>query len=206
MKNLFQKLRPLFARERLLSNTREGFSFARVACRLILAWCCFVLTTLDKKGAFVNLSWLQETSLGEVGLSVLGFFVLFSLVAVLVGKINTDALFLLFASSGCVFYWCSFPPSKNVEWFLISVIFVYALFVIWCTRALANVWEYVKMHTTVMLSLVIVGFSPARTELFCTYEPITIAPSFERLMVWSPKHDTIIAAAANAKNTFFIVL
>ena len=157
MKNFFQKLRPLFARERLLSNTREGFSFARVACRLILAWCCFVLTTLDKKGAFANLSWLQETSLGEVGLSVLGFFVLFSLVAVLVGKINTDALFLLFASSGCVFYWCSFPPSKNVEWFLISVIFVYALFVIWCTRALANVWEYVKMHTTVMLSLVIVA-------------------------------------------------
>jgi uncharacterized membrane protein len=157
LKNLLQKLRPLFARERLLENAREGFSFARVPCRLILAWCCFIFTTLGQKGSYTNLDWLQETSLAKVGLSVLGFFVLFSLVAVLVGKINTDALFLLFASSGCVFYWCSFPPSKNVEWFLISVIFVYALFVIWCTRALANVWEYAKMHTTVMLSLVIVA-------------------------------------------------
>ena len=154
---VMEKLRLWFARERLLSNAREAFSFARVACRLILGWCCFILTTLDKKGAFVNLSWLQETSLGEVGLSVLGFFVLFSLVAVLVGKINTDALFLLFASSGCVFYWCNYPPTTNTEWFLISVIFVYALFVIWCTRALANVWEYARMHTTVMLSLVIVA-------------------------------------------------
>ena len=154
---VMEKLKAWFARERLFSNAREGFSFARVACRLVLAWCCFIFTTLDEKGSFVNLSWLQETSLSEVGSSVLGFFVLFSLVAVLVGKINTDALFLLFASSGCVCYWCSFPPLENTEWFLISVIFVYALFVIWCTHALANVWEYVQMHTTVMLSLVIVA-------------------------------------------------
>ena len=99
-----EKLQLWFARERLLSNAREAFSFARVACRLILGWCCFILSTLGEKDAFVDLAWLQDTELSEVGLSVLGFFVLFSIVAVLIGKINTDALFLLFASSGCVCY------------------------------------------------------------------------------------------------------
>ena len=152
-----EKLRLWFARERLLSNTREAFSFARVACRLILGWCCFILSTLGEKDAFVDLAWLQDTKLSEVALSTLAFFALFSLVAVLVGKINTDALFLLFASGGCVCYWCSYAPTTNAEWFLISVIFVYALFVIWCVRALSNVWDYVKMHTSVTVALVIVA-------------------------------------------------
>ena len=170
MKRFFQKLKTLplvarvmekfrlwFARERLLSNARDAFSFARVACRLILGWCCFILSTLGEKDAFVDLAWLQDTELSEVGLCVLGLFVLFSIVAVLIGKINTDALFLLFASSGCVCYWCSYAPTTNTEWFLISIVFVYALFVVWCVRALSNVWDYVKMHTSVTVALVIVA-------------------------------------------------
>ena len=170
MKRFFQKLKTLplvarvmekvrlwFACERLLSNAREAFSFARVACRLILGWCCFILSTLGEKDAFIDLAWLQDTELSEVAWSTLGFFVLFSFVAVLIGKINTDALFLLFASSGCVCYWCSYAPTTNTEWFLISIVFVYALFVVWCVRALSNVWDYVKMHTSVTVALVIVA-------------------------------------------------
>ena len=157
MKDLLQKLQPLFARERLMENAHDAFSFARVACRLILSWCCFVLTTLGDKDAFVELEWMQDTPLWEVGLISLAFFALFSLAAVLVGKINTDALFLLFSSTACISYWCSFASSTNENWFLISVIFVYSLFVVWCTRELANVWDFVKMHSTVTLALVIVA-------------------------------------------------
>ncbi len=139
---------------RFLQKLKSAFSFERVVCRLVAAWCCFVLTTLGDKGAFVRLAWMQDTELWEVGLISFGFFLLFSLVAVLVSKINTDALFLLFASTACISYWCSFAPTTNREWFLISAILVYALFVVYCTRALASVWDYVKMHTPVAIILV----------------------------------------------------
>ena len=142
---------------RFLQNLRGAFSIERMLCRLIASWCCFVFTTLDEKDAFTKLSWLQETELSEVALTSLAFFLVFSLVAVIIGKINTDALFLLFASSGCVCYWCSYAPTTNTEWFLISIVFVYALFVVWCVRALSNVWDYVKMHTSVTVALVIVA-------------------------------------------------
>ncbi len=139
---------------RFLQNLKSAFSFERAVCRLIASWCCFILTTLGEKDAFTKLSWLQDTDLGEVALTSLTFFLAFSLVAVIIGKINTDALFLLFASTGCVCYWCSFAPTENQEWFLISVILVYALFVVYCIRALASVWDYVKIHTPVAIVLV----------------------------------------------------
>ena len=114
---IIEKLRRLFARERLLENAREGFSFARVPCRLILAWCCFILTTLGQKGSYTNLDWLQETSLAKVGLSVLGFFVLFSLVAVLLGKINTDALFCCLLQAAVFFIGAPSRPQKTLSGF-----------------------------------------------------------------------------------------
>ncbi len=157
MKDFLQKLRPLLARGRLMENARNAFLFERVACRLIASWCCFILTTLGNKDAFVELEWMQDTSLWQVALISFSFFILFSLAAVLIGKINTDALFLLFSSTACVSYWCSFASSTNENWFLISVIFIYSLFVVWCVRALANIWDFVKMHTTVTLALVIVA-------------------------------------------------
>ena len=142
---------------RFLQNLKSAFSFERTACRLIAAWCCFVVTTLGDMGAFANLEWLQDTKLSMVGLISLGFFLLLSLVAVLVPQINTDALILLLASTACISYWCFYAPATNREWFLISAILVYALFVIYCIRALANVWDYVKMHTSVTIALVIVA-------------------------------------------------
>ena len=154
MKGLLQKLQPLFARERLIGNLRSALASERVICRLIAAWCCFVLTTLKERDAFVKLEWMQDTELWEVGLISLAFFLLLSLVAVLVDKINTDALCLLFSSTACVCYWCSFASSTKAEWFLISVIFIYSLFVVYCARALANVWDFIKLHTSVAIALV----------------------------------------------------
>ena len=136
-----------------LHKLRRAFSFERIACRLILAWCCFIITTLNGKGAFVQLAWLQNIELATVGATALGYFLLFSLVAICVTKINTDALFLLLGSTVCITYWCANAPATNREWFMLSAILVYALFVVYCVRALSNVWDYVKMHTPVAIFL-----------------------------------------------------
>ena len=153
VKKILQKLSEIFAAERLKKNLRQAFLLERTICRLIASWCFFVVSTLGEKDAFTNLEWLQETELSAVAGATLGFFVLFSLIAVLVGKINTDALVLLPGSTACIFHWCFFAPSTNREWFMISAILIYALFLIYCIRALANVWEYVKMHTPVAIAL-----------------------------------------------------
>ena len=130
MGRFFQTLKHLFARERLIENLRPAFTFERVICRLIASWCCFVLTTLKEPGAFVEPKWLQDTTLSTVALISLLFFLLLSLFAILIGKINTDALFLLISSTVCISLWCGNAPTVNREWFLISAIAVYSLFVI----------------------------------------------------------------------------
>ena len=150
---IVQRLIQIFAPARLKKNFLNAFSLERSACRLIAAWCCFVTTTLGEKNAYLKLEWLQNTELTQVFASALGFFCLFSLVAILVGEINTDALVLLLSSTACIVYWGFFPPATNRDWFLLASIAVYALFLVYCIRALENVWNYVKMHTPVAIVL-----------------------------------------------------
>ena len=140
-----------------LSRLKNAFSVERIFCRLILSWCCFIITTLEEKGAYIQLEWMQETELTQVAFTVAICFALFSVAAVLVKQINTDALFLLFGSTACIIYWCAFAPDTNREWFLLSAILIYSLFLVYCIRALANVWDYVKMHTPVAIVLATVA-------------------------------------------------
>ncbi len=138
---------------RFLQRLKTAFGFERMACRAILSWCCFILTTLGEKDAFTRLSWMQNVELTEVALFSLIYFVLFSIAAVLVSEINTDALFLLLGSTACIAFWCINAPSTNREWFMLSAILVYSLFLVYCIRALANVWDYVKIHTPMAIAL-----------------------------------------------------
>ena len=136
-----------------LHKLRRAFTFERIACRLILSWCCFIISTLGAKDAYLQLSWMQQTELSELASYTLVFFALFSLMAILIKGINTDALFLLLGSTVCIVYWCAYAPTTNREWFMLSAILVYSLFLVYCIRALSNVWSYVKMHTPVAILL-----------------------------------------------------
>lgn len=136
-----------------LHKLRRAFTFERIACRLILSWCCFIISTLGEKDAYLQLSWMQQTELSELASYTLVFFALFSLMAILIKAINTDALFLLLGSTVCIVYWCAYAPTTNREWFMLSAILVYSLFLVYCIRALSNVWSYVKMHTPVAILL-----------------------------------------------------
>ena len=140
-----------------LERLRNAFLFERIACRLILAWSCFIISTLEEKGAYAQLGWMQNAELLTLALVTVGFFLLFSLPAILFKKINTDALFLLLTSTYCIGYWCAYAPSANREWFMLSAIVIYSLFLVYCIRALANVWSYVKMHTPVAIILATVA-------------------------------------------------
>ena len=86
VKYIVEKLCAILKPDRLKENFVQAFSIERSICRLITAWCFFVVSTLGEKDAFTNLEWLQETELSEVAGATIGFFLLFSLVAVLVGK------------------------------------------------------------------------------------------------------------------------
>lgn len=132
-----------------VGRIKTAFAFERVACRAVLSWCCFIATTLGDKNAFARLSWMQDMELGTLAVVFGIFFLLFSLAAILIDLINTDALFLLISSTTCIAFWCINAPAANREWFMLAAILAYSLFLVYCIRALSNVWEYVKMHTSV---------------------------------------------------------
>ena len=107
-----------------VGRIKNAFAFERVACRAVLSWCCFIATTLGDKNAFARLSWMQDMELGTLAVVFGIFFLLFSLAAILIDLINTDALFLLISSTTCIAFWCINAPAANREWFLLAAILI----------------------------------------------------------------------------------
>ncbi len=117
------------------------FGRERIFCRLVAAWCCFVLTTLRPEAGYDQLQYAQNISLGLVALLTLGFFSLLSLLAFFAAPHSTDALVLFVASTACVIFWCYHRPDDGQDQFLLAVFLVYALFLIYCVRALTPLLE-----------------------------------------------------------------
>ena len=111
---------------------RAAFEREKVICRLIAAWCTFAaITLLTAEGKFFELSFAQNTSTVSLLLIVGLFFIIYSAVAALLGKYQTDTWFLLAAATVCVIRWLSdfeSDGSKNNFLFLLAVIVAYCLF------------------------------------------------------------------------------
>ncbi len=125
----------------IIKKLRTVFSWEHTACRLIAAWCTMIVTTLTPNQDFTNLSHAQRMTLGQVALSTLLFFALFSAVsffATYVKRIElpTDAAVLLLASTFCFAWWAIFYKGDGKDLFLIALILVYTLFLVYCIRAL----------------------------------------------------------------------
>ena len=118
------------------------FTRERTICRLVAAWCCFVLTTLRPTSYYyAHISFAQNIGLGRVALFTLGFFILLTVLAFFAVPLHTDAIGLFAASTFCMLFWCYFSVDEGSDWFLLAATLVYALFVIYCVRALTPLLE-----------------------------------------------------------------
>jgi len=119
-----------------------SFTWERVICRLIAAWCSFAVVNLTKKGNFFELSYAQDTSLGRVFLMTAIFFLLYSAINVLLQAFETDSWFLVGAATVCVIRWLSvYENSDNRFLFMMATIVVYSLFVMYFIHKNDLLWE-----------------------------------------------------------------
>ena len=117
-------------------NRRSTFSFERIICRLIAAWCGFAAITLfAADGDFSALEFAQNVSFFKAAFSVLAFFAAYTFINLLLNAFETDSWLLLLASTVCVGRWLSVYSVTEREFlFTLAVIAAYSLFVVYCVR------------------------------------------------------------------------
>lgn len=115
---------------RFFNQKKAAFSFDRVICRLLAAWCCFIAFSLCSDLRYHNLEYAQNTSLGNVLLVVTLLFVAYSVVNIFLIELESDTWFLFAGATICVMVWMGMYTNKSTKFlFVLAVIVVYSLFV-----------------------------------------------------------------------------
>lgn len=118
---------------------RATQTLERVICRLIAAWCAFAALVTMRGEDFFAITFAKDLSLITAILCTLVFFALLTGLSLLLRRYPTDAFFLLFFSTVCVFRWLLTYEAKNTEQallFCLGVAAVYALFVVYAMKHL----------------------------------------------------------------------
>ena len=111
---------------------KAAFSLERVICRLLAAWCCFIVFTLHKNPYYHNLEYEQSVSLSNVLLAVTLLFVVYSVVNIFLIEFESDTWFLLVGATICVLVWINRYTNPSTKFiFTLAIIVVYSLFVIY---------------------------------------------------------------------------
>ena len=71
-------------------SLRDSFTWERVICRIIAAWCVFSAFNLSKEGDFFDINYAQDTSLVSLFIWVAVLFAIFSAVNYVLPKFETD--------------------------------------------------------------------------------------------------------------------
>ena len=124
-------------KELLLQRLKTTFGWNRILCRLIAAWSLFAAGVVLQNRGFVYLSFMQEgeLSLDTLGIAVLCIFVLYTLLAFLVGKWHFDSWVLLLGATICVACWLSeYVSSVNETLFTLAVTLAYGFFLVYVVR------------------------------------------------------------------------
>ena len=119
-----------------LKRLKNTFGWNRMICRGFAAWLSFVALILIRNEGFFNLSFMQGlVSKYEFAFTILGFFVLYSLISLAVGELYTDSWFLFGAGTACVVFWLTeFVGYVNSTLFSFAVVGAYAMLVVYFVR------------------------------------------------------------------------
>ena len=139
------------------TRLKSAFSFERVICRLVSAWCTTAAMNLSTEGDFFNLKYAQEISLGSVFFKIILFFALYSALNFFLHKFETDTWPLLITSTVCVAYWLAkYTNASNKFLFSMAVIIVYCLFVIYFVNKNDFLWSIWKPGKKTVIAVTVV--------------------------------------------------
>lgn len=167
--------------KKYISALGDTFTWERVICRLLAAWCTFAAINLFKtEGDFFKLSFSQDTSLTKVFLFTVLIFIGYAGISYLFNafvhrELESDSWFLILAATFCVTRWLSVydghwlktakPDEREniVFLFMMAVIVVYSLFVVYFIRKndfLWHIWQPGKktVWATAIVCGVVCGF------------------------------------------------
>ena len=144
-----------------MRGLHTAFTWERVLCRLVAAWFSYAALILLIHGeGFSQVVYAQEKEgLISVLLISLGFFILYSLIAVAVGKfLHVDSWFLLLSSSVCVFRWMlEFEHKTDNFLFALAVTAVYAMIIVCFLRTNQELFSLWQPKTRTALIVAAVG-------------------------------------------------
>lgn len=135
-----------------------AFGWNRVISRLIAAWISFVAMLLLFKEGYLHLEYMQEkVTLVQVGVAVLGFFLIYSVIAVIAGRWRSDSWLIVIGATVCVARWLTeYSGYLGGELVAMGAILVYAMILVWAAhknKRLLRHWEP-KSKTVIVLASV----------------------------------------------------
>ena len=153
-------------------------------CRGFAAWLSFVALVLVRNEGFFGLAYMQDkVSKSEFALTVLGFFVAYSLVSLVAGALYTDSWFLLGAGTACVIFWLmEFVGYVNTTLFSFAVAGAYAMLWVYFVRRnqkLINRLELGKKTSLLIALLVGVISCAVIATITCLRYKTFSAPNFD---------------------------
>ncbi len=116
----------------ILPRLKEAFQREKTICRVIAAWAAFAAFVALGEGDYSSLSFAQDISVSTMVLCILALFLLYTAVAALLPRFETDSWFLLIAASVCVFKWIkTYKGGKEDFLVTLAILVAYALFVLY---------------------------------------------------------------------------
>ena len=132
----------------------------RVICRLLAAWCAFAAILAVGRDGFFRITFAKDVSLLWAILGVLLLFAALTGLSLLLRKYPTDAFFLFFFATVCVFRWLLTYEGKDGEQallFCLGVTVAYSLFAIYSMKQLLPFLRSLPVGTRTVAVVVGVG-------------------------------------------------
>lgn len=111
----------------------SALTLEKVICRLIASWCTFIAIGLKGKDIeYSKLEFAQDTKISTFVLTILAFFLLYTVVAAILKKYYTDSVFLMLGATFCSVKWIyNYNDSKYKLLVTLAIIAVYCLFLLY---------------------------------------------------------------------------
>ena len=139
------------------NRAKVVFTTDRVICRLMAAWCTFIMITLMGEAEFSALSFNQDVSFTKIFAFAAVGFLIYSALSMLLPKYHADSYFLIVPATLSSLVWVgNYSVADRKVFLLLAVIAVYSLFLFYFLNKNAEVISSLRLsykHATVTVAL-----------------------------------------------------
>lgn len=155
----------------------------RIICRVIASWTLFAAIKVLEEGKYSDLSFAQDTSIGQMIAYIVLFFGLLSVFNMLFTCFQTDTWFMMIGATICVVKWLDdYSGDKEFNLVAWAVILVYSLFVYYFIQQNEFIITKFKpgKRVTFIVAAVVGLLSAAFISVICCMRQLTFStPNFD---------------------------